>query len=204
MVLTFWSLQSTKIPGRTNIAVQRFFFFTKLSCAAPMLGALKHEMYFHLQRESISGIQPPEQSKRCRTILNKGIKRNLFKPHRLRLSTHLRASLWVNFAKPEEIKSSIPSTWQRNQLRGFISMLPATAASTWGQHPPTGPPQKLHLRASEERSVWRSMQSFTSAARTCLGAAVHAYTQPRPPYRGSALCQPCSGTYYRSCWNDGF
>lgn len=34
------------------------------------------------------------------------------------------------------------------------------------------------------------------------------YSGPNPPpspcYRGSALCQPCSGMYYRSCWNDGF
>lgn len=54
---------------------------------------------------------------------------------------------------------------------------PAKVTTTWGQHPPTGPLQKLHLGASKELGVWRSMRSFTlaacAAALTCLGAAVH-------------------------------
>lgn len=50
-------------------------------------------MSFHLQRESISGVQPPEQSKRRRAIQNKDIKRNLFKLRRLHIPTYLGASV---------------------------------------------------------------------------------------------------------------
>lgn len=83
-----------------------------------MVSAAKHEKSFHLQRESISGVQPPEQSKRRRGIQNKDIKRNLFKLHWLHIPTYLRARVWVNLRSQGEIKSSIPRARERSRFCG--------------------------------------------------------------------------------------
>lgn len=71
-------------------------------------------------------------------------------------------------------KSLTMKRWQMNWSTCFLSMLPATAFSSWGEHPPTGAFEKLHLGASKQQSVWRSMQSFTltaCVAQTCLGCS---------------------------------
>lgn len=95
-----------------------------------------------------------------------------------------------------------PRSWTSSQVC-CVQLQPPLEDSV---HPP-GFLRKMHLRTSEGQSVWRSMRSFTLAAWTCLGAAAHTYPlhlRSLAPYRGGALCQPWSGTYYRSCWNDGF
>lgn len=88
------------------------------------------------------------------------------------------------FVSQDRGKTTLNMKYLTGELVHKLSVLHAVTATTWGQHPPTGPPQKMHLRTSEEQSVWRSMQSFTLAARTLLSAAIHTHpttTSTLPP-----------------------
>lgn len=77
-----------------------------------------------------------------------------------------------------------------------------TASTHWSSSE-TAPQNEWVSDAACDHSPW---------LRVLLGLALvqlstHNPPPPPPhhtPYRGSALCQPWTGTYYRSCWNDGF
>lgn len=176
----------------------------------PMLGAAKHEMSFHLQRESISGVQPPEQSTRRRAIQKQRHQEEFIRAasaaHPLLIS--LRASVRVNLRNRRENKiknKKSASARERSRFCGshqYVACSCSIYLRTASAHRSSS--QTASACKGGVRSVWRSMQSFTSAARSDLPCCSCPRIPPPPSYRSSALCQPCSGMYYWSCWNDGF
>lgn len=152
--------------------------------------------------------QPPIQSKRCRTIQKKasgGFYASCISCRSLLISRQVCES--VCEAKISEHK--VPDGWT-SSVASSVCCLQLQLPLEDSIHPlvllRNCISEQVRSRASDaacDHSPW---------LRVLLGLALvqlstHTPTtnlHPLTPYRGSALCQPWSGTYYRSCRNDGF
>lgn len=113
---------------------------------------------------------------------------NIFKLHWLQIFIHLLAGLWGR-------KTSEQLTAETTSVASSVCSLQLQPPLEDSLHPPAFLKNCILLR-----SVWRSMQSFTSG---CTDVSCSLPLHPTLN-RGSALCQLESGAYYWSCWNDGF
>ena len=121
----------------------------------------------------------------------------------LQIFPHLMARLWVSSERKRNSEHEVPACW-------------TSSPALCSLHPALEDTASTHWPSSEtaSQSKWRA-ECLTQHAIIHLGCVCcsdlpwcscpHIPTTTHySPYRGSALCQPWSGTHYRSCWNEGF